>query len=323
MTKSGVMVANRIIAVTGATGFVGKHIKNNLLAENYLVKSLGRTRPMIGAEADFVYFDLHEPTIDVMSLRGVDVLIHCAARAHVMIEDKNETRALYKKANTDATIELAQKAADAGVKRFIYISSIKAVGESTKPDKSFRFDSEFAFEDAYGESKALAEKSLWEIAKNSRMEVVIIRPPLVYGPGVKANFAAMMKLAKRNLPLPLASVKNKRSLVAIDNLVDLIITCIEHPNAANQTFMVSDDNDVSSAELLAAMTKAHGLESRLWPFPVSLLRLAATLVGKRNVADRLFSSLQVDIEHTKNTLGWQPKVTMEEQLRKCVEEDVT
>ncbi|WP_404408565.1 SDR family oxidoreductase [Pseudidiomarina marina] len=313
----------KVVAVTGATGFVGEHVSNRLMTENYSVISIGRRKPVLTSDVNNVHFDLHQPAIDKMSLHGVDTFIHCAARAHVMDEDQNEARELYLTTNTEATVKLANEAADAGVKRFIYISSIKAIGEKTNNGEPLRFDSDYNYEDAYGESKALAEKALKEITENTSMEVVIIRPPLVYGPGVKANFAAMMKLAKRNLPLPLASVKNKRSLVAIDNLVDLIVTCIEHPKAANQTLMVSDDRDVSTPELLSAMTQAHGLQPRLWPFPVNLLQMAATLVGKRNLADRLFSSLQVDIEHTKNILGWRPKVTMEEQLKKCVEEDVT
>jgi len=211
-----------------------------------------------------------------------------------------------------------RQAAASGVRRFVFVSSVKVNGESTSPEQPFRQDDPAAPVDPYGISKREAEDGLREIAAATGMEVVIVRPPLVYGPGVKANFAALMNAVKRGLPLPLGSVtENRRSLVALDNLVDLLITCIDHPAAANQTFLVSDDEDLSTADLLWRLGKAMGRPARLFPMPPALLRTGAALLGKSDMAERLLGNLQVDITHTKQTLGWTPPITVDEGLRRA------
>lgn len=309
-----------LIAVTGATGFVGSSLITELSSKHFKILEFGRNQ--YDARSEFRRLELPDFPDISDPLRNVDIFIHCAARAHVMDETLDDPLATYLHFNTESTLRLATQAAAAGVRRFIYLSSVKALGESTRIDEQFAYDSPLAPEDDYGISKARAEEGLREVAERTGMEVIIIRPPLVYGRGVKANFAAMMRLARRNLPLPLASAHNKRSMVALDNLVDLIITCISHPEAGNQTFMVSDDADVSTSELLSAMTRAYGKKPRLLPFPPAILSSGACLLGKRAIADRLLGSLQVDIEHTKNTLGWKPKFKLETVLKEMARDSV-
>lgn len=298
------------ILLTGATGFVGRQILERLPKTTHV---FGRSKPE--HECIFVKGELDNKTDFSQALEGIDVVIHCAARAHVMNDTETE---LYEQINTLATLSLAKQAAALGAKRFIFISTIKVNGESTLEGGAFRFSDKQNPSDPYGISKANAEIGLQEIAAKTGMAAVIIRPPLVYGAGVKANFAAMMKLAKRNLPLPLGAIHNKRSLVAVENLVDLVLTCIDHPAAANQTFLVSDDCDVSTTELLRLMTLAAGKKPILLPIPVSWLKAVASLAGKQAVIDRLCGNLQVDISHTKQILGWKPPITLEQGIAKCV-----
>ena len=241
-------------------------------------------------------------------------IVHLAARVHVMHESACDSLAQFRMVNVERTLHLARQAAAAGVKRYIFISSIKVNGEQTQPGHPFHADDAPAPQDPYGISKMEAEIGLRTIAQETGMEVVVIRPPLVYGPGVKANFASMVKWLQRGIPLPLGSIHNRRSLVALDNLVDLIITCIHHPAAANQTFLVSDGEDVSTTELLRRMGAALGRPARLLPVPQYLLEWGASLVGKRDVAQRLFSSLQVDMDKTRQLLGWVPPVSLEQGL---------
>ncbi|RUO27868.1 NAD-dependent epimerase/dehydratase family protein [Aliidiomarina sanyensis] len=308
------------LAITGSSGFVGSHLIRSLrdrTESKYHIACLAREDRK---EADaFIAFDLSSEFQLESFLTSTDVIIHCAARVHQMSEGALASDNQYVQANVVATARLAQQAAAAGAKRFIFLSSVKALGESTAPNEAYRFDSAYNPQDPYGESKAEAEKELVKIARETGMEVTIIRAPLVYGPGVKANFASLLKLAEKNLPLPLGSVNNARSMVGIQNLVDLIVTCIDHPNAGNQIFMASDGHDVSTSELLKEMTRAFGKKPRLLPFPMSLMSFAARLVGKGAIADRLFGSLRVDIEHTKKTLDWVPKVSLQEELARCVE----
>jgi len=306
------------VALSGSSGFIGARLLQSLHSKHVSLGVFGR-KFKFRKNTSFYFLDISDAKFFVESqVEGYDVFVHCAARAHVMDESEANPLATYLKANTYSTLRLAEQAAAAGVKRFIYLSSIKALGESTSLGSPFSHDSPLAPEDDYGVSKARAEEGLRDIAERTGMEVTIIRPPLVYGKGVKANFAAMMDLAKKNLPLPLGSIKNKRSMVALDNLVDLIVTCIDHENAGNRTFMVSDDKDVSTTELLQAMTRAHGKTPRLIPCPPSLIRLAATTLGKKAVAERLLGSLQVDIQYTKEQLNWTPKVKMADVLKEMV-----
>jgi nucleoside-diphosphate-sugar epimerase len=248
---------------------------------------------------------------------GVEAVIHLAARVHVMDDRATDPLAEFRKVNVLGTLNLANQAAAAGVKRFVFVSSVKVNGESTLTGQPFTEEDAPHPQDAYGLSKHEAELGLRQIAAESGMEVVIIRPPLVYGPGVKANFAAMMRWLRRGVPLPLGAIHNQRSLVALDNLVDLIVTCLVHPAAANQTFLVSDGEDVSTTELLRRMGQALGCPARLILMPASWLKLAATLVGKQDVALRLYGSLQVDIEKTRRLLGWTPPVSLDEGLRRA------
>lgn len=255
-----------------------------------------------------------------LPLKNTTVVVHCAARAHVMDDKEAEPLTLYREVNTAGTVNLAKQAIDSGVKRFIFISSIKVNGEGTLVGCPFKTEDNHAPEDDYGLSKSEAEKQLVALAKDSSMEVVIIRPTIVYGPGVKANFASLMRLVSKGIPLPFGSItQNKRSLVSINNLVDLIVTCIDHPKAANQVFLVSDDHDVSTAEMVREL--AIALDKPTWqlPVPIWCYKLFGKLFGKSDIVDRLTGTLQVDISHTKETLGWKPPQTLQEGFKQTAQ----
>lgn len=248
------------------------------------------------------------------ALTGVDVVVHAAARVHVMNEVVSDPLAAFREVNVEATLNLARQAAVCGVKRFIFISSIKVNGEGTEPGTVYRADDAPSPFDPYGISKYEAEKGLMVLAATTGMEVVIIRPVLVYGPGVKANFLSMMRWLYRGVPLPFGAVDNRRSLVAVDNLVDLIITCSDHPAAANQVFLASDGEDVSTTQLLRKLAAALGKPARLLPVPARLLSGVAALLGRQALADRILGSLQVDISKNRQLLGWMPPVTLDQAL---------
>lgn len=311
-----------LVAITGANGFVGNALVKRL-GESPGCSVLAVTRKSYDISAVFsgvrslVVPDFSEAVRFEKHFVGVDVLVHAAARVHVMNDTGADPLAEFRKVNCSNTLALADAAAKSGIKRFVFISSVKVNGEQTMPGKPFRSDDQPAPGDAYGISKAEAELGLWKIAQETGMQVVIIRPPLVYGAGVKGNFANMCKLVAKGFPLPLGTVHNQRSLVALDNLVDLIITCIDHPAAANQVFLAGDGQDLSTTELLRGVADAMSKPSRLIPFPSSLLMLGATLFGKKDMAQRLLGSLQVDISHTCKTLGWKPPISVEEGLRRC------
>jgi nucleoside-diphosphate-sugar epimerase len=306
------------ILITGASGFVGKPLCAELFRGGHAIRAGSRS---FNAE----FHDFEQVMIGAMdggtdwsaAVVGVEVVIHLAARVHVMDDRATDPLAEFRKVNVQATLKLASQAVAAGVKRFVLVSSVKVNGESTLPGQPFTEADAPYPQDAYGLSKHEAELGLRQIAAESGMEVVIIRPPLVYGPGVKANFAAMMRWLRRGVPLPLGAIHNQRSLVALDNLVDLIVTCLVHSAAANQTFLISDGEDVSTTELLQRMGQALGCPARLIPVPASWLKLAAAMVGKQDVAQRLCGSLQVDIEKTRRLLGWTPPVSLDEGLRRA------
>jgi len=307
------------ILVTGATGFLGGHLFSTLQSTENKVTALLRSENSLFTDSAIV------TTIDKNSnfsaaLTNVNVVIHCAARVHIMNDASTNPLEEFREVNTYGTLNLAQQAAVAGVKRFIFISSIKVNGESTELESPFRADDKFIPVDPYGLSKYEAEVGLRKIAEETGIEVVIIRPPLVYGQGVKANFASMMKWVDKGIPLPLGGITgNKRSLVAVENLVDLIITCIEHPNAANQTFLVSDDDDVSTTGLLQNMANALNAPNRLLPIPASWFYFASKLIGKPAISQRLCGSLQVDISKTRDLLSWKPPYFPAESMKKTAD----
>jgi nucleoside-diphosphate-sugar epimerase len=310
------------ILVTGASGFVGRALINKLLA-NSDYKIFAAVRKSISDFPSVVEqwkFDGISSTTDWNNaLQGIDCIIHTAARVHIMSDTVNDPLEEFRSINTKGTLNLARQAAESGVKRFVYLSSIKVNGESTQLDMPFIEDNKFVPTDPYALSKYEAELGLLELAKKTQMEVVIIRPPLVYGPGVKANFLNIMKWLNKGIPLPFGSIHNKRSLVALDNLVDLILTCIDHHAAANQVFLVSDGEDLSTTELLQRVASALGKHSRLLPINQKLLELSLTLIGKKSLSQRLCSSLQVDISKAKKLLNWTPPISVEEGLRKTAE----
>ncbi len=307
------------ILLTGATGFLGKRLVGQINRQGAHALTCAVRRSGSAECGHEVLVDGLHVDADWSSALGgqPQVVIHAAARAHIMKDEVPNPLAEYRKVNVEGTLNLARQAAKAGVSRFIYISSIKVNGEQTPLGKPFTADDVPAPEDPYGVSKLEAETGLREIASETGMEVVIIRPPLVYGPGVKGNFASMIKLVEKGLPLPLGAIHNKRSLVALDNLVDLIITCINHPAAANQVFLAGDGQDVSTTELLRGVGRAMGMPVRLIPVPAGMLMFGAGLLGKKAVAQRLLGSLQVDISKAHNLLGWEPPLTVEEGLRRC------
>ena len=303
------------IAVTGASGFLGANLTEWLMNTYEVIRIARKDRE------DFIScrIDNTLSSGDCAWLGDAQVVIHCAARAHVMRETSEDPLAEYRNVNTSGSIKLAQYAAAHGIKRFIYISSIKVHGERNHADSAIVEDAQLEPVDPYGISKLEAEQGLLKVAQDTGMEVVIIRPPLIYGPGVKANFETMMKWLNKNRPLPLGAVKNRRSLVGIDNLCSLIETCIEHPNAANQAFLVSDQDDVSITELLAKLKSSLASSSALIPVPISLMKLGATMGGKGTVAQRLFDDLYVSSEKATQLLGWNPPYSMQEQLDKTAD----
>lgn len=304
------------VCLAGGSGFIGKRIDTVVKTELYLTRDLSTN----SNDSKVVRFDLIKPVDIRHRLCEIDVLIHCAARVHIMKDSAEDPLQAFREVNTIGTLNLARQAAEAGVKRFIFISSIKVNGESTRPDQPFTCFDQRLPEDAYGQSKSEAEVRLLELADKTGMEVVIIRPPLVYGPGVKANFVLLMSLVSKGLSLPFGSITtNKRSLVSVMNLVDLIVTCIDHPKAANQVFLVSDDHDLSTAEMIKFMSKGLGVSGRILPVPVWCLRLLGKLLGKQGVVSRLTGSLQVDITHTKVTLGWEPPQTVQDAFRETAQ----
>lgn len=310
-----------MILVTGANGFVGRALCTELARREYGVRGAVRDISCAtGFPCELTVVDDIGPDTDwVNALRGVDTLVHLAARVHVMRETASDSLSAFRMVNTAGTESLARQAARAGVRRFVYLSSIKVNGERTLVGRLFTEEDEPAPLDSYGISKYEAEEALRKIAQETGMEVVIIRPPLIYGPGVKANFLSMMRWLHKGVPLPFGAINNRRSLVALDNLIDFIVACLEHPAAANQTFLVSDGEDLSTTDLLLRVAVALNVPARLLPVPQKLLDACLKAVGKGDLAQRLCGSLQVDITKARKMLDWKPLIPVDEGLHRTAE----
>lgn len=308
-----------MILITGASGFVGSAVVARLARAGM------QSRACIRRDYDHVQDGAHVVRVGDLTasadwseaLTGVDIVVHAAARVHVMDDTATDPLAEFRRVNVLGTLNLARQAKTAGVRRFIFISSIKVNGEATRSGAYFSADDPPAPLDPYGISKMEAEQGLRQISADTGMEVVIIRPPLVYGPGVKANFAALMRAVQKGWPLPLGAVHNQRSFVALDNLVDFIITCTTHPQAANQTFLVSDGHDLSTTELVRGMAQAAGVSARLLPVPVRAIQAVGSLLGKGDAMQRLCGNLQVDIAKSRHLLDWVPPISVDEGLRRA------
>jgi UDP-glucose 4-epimerase len=306
------------VLVTGAAGFVGTALISRLVASGkHSLRAVVRNESSATPANIERYVGDVAPHSDWLpAVSGVDVVVHLAARVHVMRDAASDPLAEYRRVNTEGTLRLARQAAAADVRRFLFLSSVKVNGEAG----AFSESDPPAPADPYGVSKREAEEGLNQLASETGMDVVVIRSPLAYGPGVQANFRALIRAVALGIPLPLGSVENRRSLVALDNLVDLIVTCIDHPAAANETFFVSDGEDLSTPELIRRLAHALGRPVRLFPVPPTLLRIAAAVLGKRDAAQRLLGSLQVDISKARRLLGWTPPMSVDEGLTRTVAE---
>ena len=308
------------VLITGSNGFIGKTLLLLLPTRAHKTVATVRVAPDDRNAPSYAVAisDIDAATNWSTALHGSDAVIHLAARVHVMRDTAIDPLAEFRRVNTEGTLNLARQAAAAGVRRFIFLSTIGVNGNSTSHGKIFTETSASLPHDPYSVSKHEAEVGLRAISKSMGMEIVIIRPTLVHGSKAPGNFGKLTRLVAKSLPLPLASIQNRRSLVGIDNLVDFIITCLEHPAAANETFLVSDGEDLSTPDLIRRMAHSMNRPARLLPIPKSVLMAAATILGKRDMAQRLCGSLQVDISKSRTLLGWNPLVSVDEGLRRAV-----
>jgi len=302
--------------VTGANGFVGKVLCGDLSRRGHSVRAALRSAHVGLKEPEHTIVGVIDAKTDWRAaLSGIDVVIHLAARVHVMQDDSADPLAEFRKVNVAGTEHLARCAAASGVKRFVYVSSIKVNGEATRESEQFSESDIATPQDPYGVSKWEAEQALHRVAAETGLEVVIVRPPLVYGAGVKGNFAQMLKVLARGIPLPLASVDNLRSLIYVENLVDALILCATHPAAAGQTYLVSDGEDISTPDLLRQLGIAMGHPARLFHCPAMLLKLAGSLTGRADQVERLLGSLRVDGGKLRRELNWMPPYTLNQGLK--------
>ncbi|RHW20182.1 UDP-glucose 4-epimerase family protein [Pseudomonas jilinensis] len=305
------------ILLTGGSGLVGRALAMRLLADGSKLRCAARQSLSLPPAAEYFPIPDLASSVDFdwsAAVQDVDVVVHCAARVHVMHESVSDSLQAFRAVNVEATLALARQAASAGVRRFVFVSSIKVNGEYSPPGQPFTAQDKPNPCDPYAQSKWEAEQGLLALGRETGLEIVIVRPPLVYGPGVKANFERMLNWLSRGIPLPLGATNNLRSLVARDNLVDLLVTCVDHPAAANQVFLVSDGEDLSTTELLRRLGSALGKPARLLPVPPTLLCWGASLLGKQDVASRLCGSLQVDMRKTCELLNWEPPVPVDDAL---------
>jgi nucleoside-diphosphate-sugar epimerase len=304
------------VLVTGASGFVGSALCRALLECGHAVRPAvrsGASPALPGGVEPVVVGDLGTVADWTAALHGIDCVIHLAARTHVLRETAADPLAEYRRINLHATEQLARSAVAGGVRRFVFMSSIKVNGERTSSEPYTERDPPRP-EDAYGVSKREAEQALWQVTAGTATEAVVLRPPLVYGAGVKGNFLRLLEIASRGWPLPLASVRNRRSMIYLGNLVDAVLACVMAPAAAGKTYLVSDGDDISTPELIRATAQALGVRARLFPCPVALLALAAGLAGKRSELEKLTGSLQVDGSLIRSELGWRPRYTLAQGL---------
>jgi len=311
------------ILVTGASGFIGKSLCETLSKSGRSVFGAVRSLNSILINKNVKYVSIGDISFKKdwkNFLYGIDCIIHCAGTAHKMNNDKNFD--VYRSTNIDGTNHLAEQAAEAGVKRLIFLSSIKVNGESTnniKSQKKFSNNDIPAPMDLYSVSKLNAERVLWEVSSKTGLEVAVLRLPLVYGYGAKGNLQKLIKFVRSGIPLPLSLVKNQRSMIGTDNLVDLLIRCIDHPEASGKTFLASDGEDLSTPEFIKLIASSMGKKANLFPFPISMLKFLASVLGKRDEIDRLVGSLRIDNNYTKEKLNWIPPISVEEGIRRMVQ----
>lgn len=313
------------IYLTGSTGFIGTHLITQLLNLSHNVyapiRNFKFNQTNFHKNLKLLNLENCEKTKNYFENLGhVDCLIHCAARSHVMKDKNKDSFNTYREINVEKTKKLAEAAAVHGVKRLIFLSSIKVNGEKTDGSKKFNYNDTPKPEDLYALSKFEAEKALWEISLRTGLEVTIVRLPLVYGNGVKGNLKRLIKLVRLGIPLPLSLIQNQRSMIGIDNLVDLLIKCIEHPDAVGKTFLVSDGKDLSTPDLINHISTSMGSNSCLFPFPIFLLKFIFTIIGKKKEIDRLTESLKLDNDYVKRVLNWTPPVNVVEGIRRMVQD---
>ena len=297
--------------VTGASGFIGSHLMEEMARRGLSVRGVTR-----GTMPGLTTIPTYGPEMDWSNcLKGVDTVIHLAARVHVMLETASDPLSVFREANVSATVNLAGQAAAAGIRRFVFVSSIKVNGERTEPGKPFTANDPPNPQDPYGISKAEAEALLLALGRETGMEITIVRPPLVYGPGVRGNFRSLMKWAASGMPSIFSAVKNKRSFLHVINLSDLLITLISHPNAANQIFLASDGQDISTHELLTQMTIASGRRPLSLAVPSIILAKVGAIAGRKEASEKLIENLQIDISHTCRILKWNPPLPGYEAIK--------
>lgn len=308
------------ILITGATGFVGRHLCVQARQSGLSVRACVRRIKQPIEDVNLAEVgDITSQTDWAKALSGVDVVIHLAARAHVMTETSVDPLSEFYRTNAEGTENLARQAAHAGVKRFVYVSSIKVNGEETNNNRPYTEADVPAPQDPYGVSKWAAEQVLRRIAQETGLKTVVLRPPLIYGPGVKGNFLSMLHALKRRLPLPLGAIQNQRDLLYIGNLTDALLLCATHPAAVGQTYLLSDGEAISTPELLHKLAATLGTQAHIFPFPPSLLKLAGRILGKSSQIDRLLGSLQVDSDKIRHDLGWEPPYTLQQGLQATAE----